>query len=242
MALKVNDLVSFVKKAYLEDWGYVLGAQGETWSKELAEKWAVTRNKPSSWIGTKRSYFVDACARWFGHKVADCSGLIIAAFRECKNPKYTDKNANTLYDRCVKKGKISTIPEKPGLCVWKKGHIGIYIGGGYAIESRGYKYGVVKTKVKDRPWTNWGELKDVDYSAGSVGGAPVKEMPLLKKGMYNNPDVRTLQKELNNHGGDLKVDGDFGSLTEKAVKSFQKKMKIKVDGIVGPVTWGKLLA
>jgi hypothetical protein len=175
MALKVNDLVSFVKKAYLEDWGYVLGAQGETWTKELAEKWAVTRNKPSSWIGTKRSYFVDACARWFYHKVADCSGLIITAFRECKNPYYSDKSADTLYDRCVKKGSIKTIPETPGLCVWKKGHIGVYIGGGYAIESRGYKYGVVKTKVKDRPWTNWGELKDVDYSTGSGGGAPEPE-------------------------------------------------------------------
>ena len=36
------------------------------------------------------------------------------------------------------------------------------------------------------------------------------------------------------------VDGVFGPKTEAAVKAFQKKEKISVDGIVGPVTWRRL--
>jgi peptidoglycan hydrolase-like protein with peptidoglycan-binding domain len=39
----------------------------------------------------------------------------------------------------------------------------------------------------------------------------------------------------------LAVDGKYGPKTEAAVKAFQKKVKIHVDGIVGPVTWPKLI-
>jgi peptidoglycan hydrolase-like protein with peptidoglycan-binding domain len=36
------------------------------------------------------------------------------------------------------------------------------------------------------------------------------------------------------------VDGDFGPITEKAVKWFQQQKGLKVDGIVGPKTWAEL--
>lgn len=37
------------------------------------------------------------------------------------------------------------------------------------------------------------------------------------------------------------VDGDFGSKTNAAVKSFQSSNGLSADGIVGPLTWGKLI-
>lgn len=241
MKLKASKLVTFSKKALAEGWGYVLGGQGELWSKPLAEKWAKSRNKPKTWIGTKWSYFVEACGRWFGRKITDCSGLIIAAFRELVNPKYSDQTADGLYSRCSARGSIKTLPEIPGLCLHKSGHIGIYIGGGYAIEARGYKYGVVKTKVAGRGWTGWGKLADVDYSEVASGGG-AKDMPLLKKGSEGTT-VEKLQELLNaDLGIALKVDGVFGRRTKKAVRNYQKKYKLKVDGIVGTQTWGKLLA
>lgn len=42
-------------------------------------------------------------------------------------------------------------------------------------------------------------------------------------------------------GAGLVVDGIFGPKTEAAVKDFQRKAKIGVDGIVGPVTWTHLI-
>ena len=36
------------------------------------------------------------------------------------------------------------------------------------------------------------------------------------------------------------IDGSFGPRTEKAVKNFQKKKGIVVDGEVGPITWEKI--
>lgn len=54
-------------------------------------------------------------------------------------------------------------------------------------------------------------------------------------------DVKTLQSKLNALGGyGLAVDGIFGAKTEAAVRDFQKKNKLGVDGIVGPQTWTAL--
>lgn len=64
-------------------------------------------------------------------------------------------------------------------------------------------------------------------------------MKTLRKGTEGS-DVVTLQVMLNRAGANLEDDGVFGSVTEKAVKAFQKKRRIKEDGVVGPVTWGEL--
>lgn len=61
----------------------------------------------------------------------------------------------------------------------------------------------------------------------------------LKRGMRGDK-VKCLQWMLNNHnhnGAQIKVDGLFGPTTEKAVRAFQEKHKLAVDGIVGPKTW-----
>lgn len=55
-------------------------------------------------------------------------------------------------------------------------------------------------------------------------------------------DVKKLQRELNKNGYSLDVDGQFGSKTQAAVKDYQKKNKLSVDGIVGKNTWGSLTA
>jgi peptidoglycan hydrolase-like protein with peptidoglycan-binding domain len=40
--------------------------------------------------------------------------------------------------------------------------------------------------------------------------------------------------------GDSGVDGDFGSETDSAVRSFQSDKGLEVDGIVGQDTWAAL--
>ena len=53
-------------------------------------------------------------------------------------------------------------------------------------------------------------------------------------------DVTELQKLLNSNGYALDVDGSFGPKTQAAVKDYQQKNGLKVDGIVGNNTWGSL--
>lgn len=57
----------------------------------------------------------------------------------------------------------------------------------------------------------------------------------LKKGSTGE-GVKWLQRELNNRGYNLSVDGIFGSGTYNAVIDFQKKHGLSADGIVGPST------
>ena len=82
---------------------------------------------------------------------------------------------------CKEKGKISTIPEIPGVLVFLDGHVGVYIGGGYVIEARGHDYGVVKTKLEDRPWTNWGKCPWITYIKTTVKPTPTPTKTKYKK-------------------------------------------------------------
>ncbi|WDV47883.1 peptidoglycan-binding protein [Clostridiaceae bacterium M8S5] len=53
--------------------------------------------------------------------------------------------------------------------------------------------------------------------------------------------VREVQARLKNLGYDIDVDGSFGKQTKKVVEQFQKDYNLKVDGKVGPQTYGKLI-
>lgn len=64
--------------------------------------------------------------------------------------------------------------------------------------------------------------------------------PLLS---YGNklPAVGIAQKLLNARAGSsLVADGDFGSKTKEAVKSFQRPRGLVVDGVIGANTWGRI--
>lgn len=72
------------------------------------------------------------------------------------------------------------------------------------------------------------------------GGLVNVQVPQLQQGS-SGWSVKALQLILRGHDANLSVDGEFGPLTEAAVKAFQEVFKVTADGIVGPVTWGLLL-
>ena len=61
----------------------------------------------------------------------------------------------------------------------------------------------------------------------------------IKRGSKGT-DVKILQALLNASGENLTVDGDFGSGTDAAVKTFQRSKNLTADGIVGAKTWEAL--
>jgi len=68
---------------------------------------------------------------------------------------------------------------------------------------------------------------------------PVSATRLLKFNSMGN-DVKNLQTSLNSKGYKIVVDGIFGKLTLSAIKDYQSKTKLKVDGLVGQATLAKL--
>ncbi len=69
---------------------------------------------------------------------------------------------------------------------------------------------------------------------------PIAPWPLVRRGDDVFP-VRSLQQLLRARNHPVTVDGDFGPLTEAAVKAFQQSKNLTDDGIVGPLTWPKLV-
>ncbi len=64
--------------------------------------------------------------------------------------------------------------------------------------------------------------------------------PILRRGAKGNAVYR-LQQRLGSLGFlAIGPDGDFGELTEKAVKAAQQKYKLEADGVVGGATWNAI--
>ena len=107
----------------------------------------------------------------YGKKVHDCAGLIKgylwseSADAPAKYNAKQDLSADAMYQTAKQKGTIATIPERPGLAVWRKGHIGVYIGGGKVIEAKGFDFGVIKSNLKGSTFTHWLEVPNIDYSS-----------------------------------------------------------------------------
>lgn len=67
-----------------------------------------------------------------------------------------------------------------------------------------------------------------------IGGFPANMGPVAYG--YIGSNTQLVQAYLNGFRYALRVDGDFGPATDRAVQSFQRRAGIKVDGIVGSQT------
>ena len=162
----VADLVTYVTNAWNSGWGYVWGTYGQTLTSELLQ-YKLTQYPDG--VG-KYADFIRA--NWLGRHTADCVGLI-KSYGWLSTDTMTidygthgmpDIGANEMYFNATRRGGIETMPDTPGLAVWKAGHIGVYIGNGEVIEAMGTKYGVVKTQLEGRGWTHWLEIPYISYA------------------------------------------------------------------------------
>lgn len=189
-------------------------------------------------------------------KVHDCVGLI-KGYLWCDDPEDTtpvynaaqDLSANGMRNACKATNAMSTMPEIPGLLVFYNGHVGVYIGGGEVVECRGRKYGVVKTKLANRPWTSWGYHPDIVYEEPEQEKTCTLELPILKKG-DKSETVRAMQNLLLGRGYEMTstdgkttygADKSFGGATRRAVERFQAENGLAVTSQCDAATWRKLL-
>lgn len=139
-------------------------------SSLLARK---SKQHPSYYGSSRTAHYQDDIAK---KKVcADCIGLIkgycwtnggigvvesIGIDRTFSNQYQSngcpDKSANGMFAYAKSKGcawgTVESIPELPGIALCSNGHVGVYVGDGWAVEERGFRYGCVKTRVTLRKW------------------------------------------------------------------------------------------
>ena len=265
--MKASELVAYFEQALIDNWGYIYGASGQEWT-EARQKNIINKMVNlygSSWKTNSEAkdseYYNSAVygSKWIGHRVADCSGLFVAAFS-----KYGIRISHSSHyqytDYCKEKGTLSGGKKLngeelvPGDAVFvykderkRYTHVGLYVGSGNVIEASGTKVGVITSLVTDKKWNRWGKLKDVDYSGEIIKPEdpehkepekPDTGQKTLRKG-DKGAEVKDLQKKLLALGYTLPkygADGDFGKETEAAVKAFQQDNGLTADGVVGKKT------
>ncbi len=166
------DLAAYAIQAWENNWGYVWGTYGNVLTESL---FAYKLEQYPDGVGNYEDFIAE---NYLGRRTADCIGLIkgygwldasdlTIGYGENGVPDYS---ANQMYQYAKDNGIASTdyggmdtMPDIPGLMLWKDGHVGVYIGGGYAIEAMSTKKGVGKTEVEGRGWKGWCRLPYLTY-------------------------------------------------------------------------------
>lgn len=247
-------LVEYCKQVYRTGYVYWYGTVGYECTKSL-----YTRKKkqyPSHYTSSRESGYMRDISN--GSWCADCVGMIKAFFwsngkikteGKYKSNNCPDTSANGMIQLCTESGAIKTIPDIPGLVVWKDGHIGVYIGGGEVIEMNGFAKDCLWRKTSANNWSKWGKLPSTMIQYVNEGTNSTVEYELgsrtLRKDM-EGPDVKKLQQILmelfpgkvcTKYG----ADGDYGNETVAAVKKFQTTYGLTADGIYGTKSHKKML-
>ena len=159
------DLAKWAEHAADKQWGYVYGTFGTVLDESMLTM------KMDQYPEDVTVYEEFIRSNWMGRRCADCVGLIkgygwyntVSKEVEYGTNGMPDYSANGMYDYATEKGAISSIPEIPGLAVWKDGHIGIYIGNGKVVEAMTTTVGVVETNLSDGSWTHWLKVPSITY-------------------------------------------------------------------------------
>jgi hypothetical protein len=130
----------------------------------------------------------------------------------------------------------------------------------YGMQTYAWSNGQWDARAQIQQYSNGRTLggASVDYDRAmraDFGQWPAKAIPPPPKpkpwpGRYlkvttplmHGSDVTWVQQHLNTHDASPKVkaDGEYGTKTREAVKTFQHAKKLTADGIVGPSTWAAL--
>lgn len=228
-------------------------------------KWAEEQYKK------KNRYKVGGIGRYDsdGTRQFDCCGLFKCFMwhdYSTQNSKYygktqKDLSCEGLLSEAKEKGDISSIPEIPGVLVYMKGHMGIYIGNGKVIESTVAKFDGKKGRIyktyfkgdgkgcdgKRATWTKWFKSPYLSYEE-EVKPEPSKPsttdnflgsrgyIKLGDKGDNVDKISKFMYKTFPAYTPKSALGNYYGPNIQKSIKEFQKRTGLEPDGCVGPLT------
>ena len=214
-----------------EPWHYLYGTvKSKTTAARIEERWRNHYSK--TW--TREAYDRATACMSPGDFATDCQGLL-DAYLTYELGEKTDVNADYNYRKwCTGKGKTSEIerPYELGEAVFmansrgKMSHVGWVCGLDLdgellVVEARGLSYGVVITRLEDRPWTHRGLMtKKFDYKEKE----PMATKFEVVSPMLRGDRIAVMQRALNangytdDNGNALEEDGKWGSKSQAAFR------------------------
>lgn len=184
----------------------------------------------------------------------DCSGLI---YSYGVGGGRTDSQ---MLAASPESGYVSNgVPDIPGIGLWQPGHVGVYVGGGMAVDARDEISNVCYSSVASKDWVMWFKIAGVTYSDNSTVSNDTLSTDtsadktteeekadtssvILQKGSQGE-EVKALQERLKELGFfDDDTTEYFGSYTESCLIEFQKAAGLDATGIYDKETQSVLMS
>lgn len=173
--MTAEQLIAAFQGYLTEGDGYIPGTAGEMWTQAKQDKMAA-----------KNAMVQRYGSRWIGHRVEDCSGAFVRAYKAHGLSIYHGSNAiarkytvELLPVSAAAPGMAAFKVRKPGEkgyalpTAYRKGpdlndyyHIGLVDADGSVINAQSTQTGVVRSKLSDG-WDYVGWLKDIQHNEGS---------------------------------------------------------------------------
>ena len=236
-------------------WAYVFGARGEYCSPANRRKYYASKGDKHPTIKTACKNFdgTGSCSgcKWYpGGKrtrVYDCRGFTYWVLLQVFGWKLMGPTVTAQWNDANNwkaKGTVDDMPRDTLVCLFVyNGTSYSHTGFGYNNETVECSNGVQHFTTRNKKWTHWGIPACVEGTMPTI--EPTKPTkPTLRRGS-KGATVVELQEALIERGYSLapyNADGDFGKVTEAAVKAFQKANGLSADGVVGAKTWEALTA
>lgn len=235
-----RQIADYALNAYNVKGGYIYGKIGQTWTAAAQAK--MEKDQAGNPDYAESIYYG---SKWIGHQVWDCSGLTMKAAEQAGAKIHHGSNSTWNSD-CSHKGKLTPnvkLPIGTFVFVYKNGkrtHIGTVTGENEVTEASCARVGVIKSKVYNDKWDEWGLCKGVEFDF--IPGEDPDYRPTLRKG-DSGTYVTMMQGLLIQRGyscGSYGADGKFGNATYAALVAFQRNNGLAADGICGEKTWAAL--
>lgn len=239
-------------------WAYVFGARGEYCSPANRRKYYASKGAKHPTIKTACKNFdgIGSCSgcKWFpGGKrtrVYDCRGFTYWVLLQVFGWKLMGSTVTAQWNDANNwkaKGTVDDMPRDTLVCLFVyNGTSYSHTGFGYNNETVECSNGVQHFTTRNKKWTHWGIPACVEGTMPTI--EPTKPTnptkPTFRRGS-KGATVVELQEALIARGYSLApygADGDFGKVTEAAVKALQKANGLSADGVVGAKTWALLSA
>ena len=251
----------YVGSARIDERGKISGGRvGDQTGKEVAYQpyyvhskgWYVLRAKNASHRSRIAYAMKAACDNnKIGYDQTNRNGLYNAVkskgFDPAKCTTTTETDCSGLVRVCVSYATGKYIPDfntSSELSVLKgTGLFDVYKDSAHCASSAHLMNGdILVTKTKGHTVVVISGAAGSSSGSSSSGSSSSSSSSVLKKGSKGEA-VKTLQRNLNTAiGAGLSVDGSFGPACYEAVKKFQSRYGLSVDGIAGPATQKKLAA
>lgn len=177
-----RQIADYALAAYECKGGYIYGTQGIEWTQ--ARQTAMEQNRKDD---PNYAESIKYGKKWIGHKVWDCSGMTKKAAEQAEASIHHGSNSTWNGD-CSHKGELTpglALPLGAFVFVYNankrnRSHIGVVTGENEVTEASCARLGVIKSKIYDDKWDEWGLCKDVQFDfipGGDPGPVPPEPVP-----------------------------------------------------------------